>query len=78
MMLVSLAAVSATAGCAGNEYGVDDGVRDLQRDVGLSSEQAECVIDGLEGAIGRGDLRGFAEATREQREILAGLLEECI
>ncbi|MCZ7535640.1 MAG: hypothetical protein M5T61_06695 [Acidimicrobiia bacterium] len=76
-MVIAAAGVFATLGCAGNEYSLDDGVRDLQRDAGLSESEAECVIDGLEGRIGPDELRGFSEATSGQRELVAALMEEC-
>ncbi len=75
--VVAGAALLASAGCAGNEYSLDDGVRDLQRDVGLSESQAECVIDGLEDRIGSAELRGFSEATSDQRDLVTGLMNAC-
>lgn len=74
---MAFAAAMLTAGCAGNEYSLDDGVRDLQSDAGLSEVEAQCVVDGLRAEIGARELRGFGEATRRQRDLLAGLLESC-
>lgn len=74
---VGFASALLMTGCAGNEYSLDDGVRDLQNDAGLTEVEAQCVVDGLRAEIGARELRGFGEATQRRRELLAGLLESC-
>jgi hypothetical protein len=64
------------AACASDGYS-DSGTEQKLQDAGLTSEQADCVVRGMEKRIGANRLGGRDEPSESQRERMAEILEDC-
>lgn len=63
--------------CGDDEYDTKALADDLRADTGLTTEQADCMVVGLEARLGENRVGAHEEPTAEEREVLEQVAERC-
>lgn len=77
-LLPVVVAAAALASACSSSYDRDEFIAELEADAGLDTEQATCVVDGLEEKLGEDRLDDRGDLTAEEEVILTDLAIACL
>lgn len=77
LLPMMLAVVGLAAACS-SSYDRDEFIAELETEAGLTTEQATCVVDGLEDQLGEDRLDDRGDLTEEEEAILTDLAVGCL
>lgn len=74
---IVLAAAGLASACS-SSYDRGEFIAELETEAGLNTEQATCVVDGLEDQLGEDRLDDRGDLTSEEETILTDLAVACL